>query len=262
MSKAGYFAWRRREPSDRFKSDLSLVREIKKIHTESRESYGAPRICTELRANGSAVSRKRVARLMRIHGLKGKKRNKSKASSSSPGIMPAAPNILFRQFHVSRPNSAWVSDITQLQTAEGWVYLAVVIDLYSRRVVGWSMSTNNDSNLSTAALRMALMNRPSTNLTVHSDRGRPYTSKQYFDFLDTHCIKASMSRKGNCWDNAVAESFFSSLKVETRPQRVWRTRDEARTAIFEYIETWYNPRRRHSSNSYLSPIDFESATVW
>jgi len=175
--------------------------------------------------------------------------------------MPAAPNILGRKFVVDRPNSAWVSDITQVETAEGWLYLAVVIDLYSRRVVGWSMNKTNNSDLVIAALTMALMNRPSHRLVVHSDRGRQYTCKPYYDFLATHCITASMSRKGNCWDNAVAESFFASIKIELKPQQTWRTRDQARTAIFEYIETWYNPKRRHSANAYLSPITFESGYV-
>jgi putative transposase len=189
------------------------------------------------------------------------KRNKSKASSSSPGIMPAAPNVLNRQFTVQQPNCAWVSDITQVATAEGWLFLAVVIDLFSRRIVGWSMSKSNDSDLAIAALAMALRNRPSRRLVVHSDRGRQYTSKPYYDFLETHCITPSMSRKGNCWDNAVAESFFASFKTELKPQQTWRTRNEARTAIFEYIETWYNPKRRHSANSYLSPMAFEAARV-
>jgi transposase InsO family protein len=261
VSKAGYFAWRRREKSERFKSDVKLFREIREIYLKSKGGYGERRVSKDLRAAGFSVSGKRVARLMKMHGFKAKKRNKSKASSSSPGIMPAAPNILARQFTVDRPNRAWVSDITSFPTAEGWLHLAVVIELYSRRVIGWSMSKRNDSDLVIAALAMALKNRPSTNLIVHSDRGRQYTSKSYYDFLETHCIKPSMSRKGNCWDNAVAESFFASLKVELMPERTWRLRSDARTAIFEYIETWYNPQRRHSANSHLSPIDFELATV-
>lgn len=239
---------------------MQLVREIRRIHLESRESYGSPRVRVELRAAGLEVSGKRVARLMRIHGLKAKKRNKSKASSTSPGIMPAADNILGRQFAAKQPNSKWVSDITQVATAEGWLYLAVVIDLFSRRVIGWSMSKTNDCDLVLSALTMALKNRPSHRLIVHSDRGRQYT-KPYYEFLETHNITASMSRKGNCWDNAVAESFFASFKIELKPQQTWRTRDEARTAIFEYIETWYNPKRRHSANAYLSPIAFEAGHV-
>jgi putative transposase len=261
VSKAGYFAWRLREQSERSKQDASLLAVIRRVYFEHHQRYGSTRIYKELRALGFRVSEKRIARLMQIHGLKAKKRNKSKASSTGPGIMPAAPNVLRRKFKVERPNSAWVSDITQLETAEGWLYLAVVIDLYSRRVVGWSMNKTNNGELAIAALAMALLNRPSHNLMVHSDRGRQYTCRPYYDFLATHCITASMSRKGNCWDNAVAESFFASLKSELKPQQVWRTRDQARTAIFEYIETWYNPKRRHSANSYLSPIEFEAAGV-
>jgi transposase InsO family protein len=261
VSKAGYFAWRRREQSERSKRDAKLLAEIRRVHSENHQRYGSSRVHDELRDGGFNVSGKRVARLMRIHGLKAKKRNKSKASSTGPGIMPAAPNILGRHFTVKHPNRAWVSDITYVETAEGWLYLAVVIDLYSRRVVGWSMSKTNNSDLVIAALTMALMNRPSHGLMVHSDRGRQYTCKPYYDFLATHCITASMSRKGNCWDNAVAESFFASLKIELKPQQLWRTRDEARTAIFEYIETWYNPKRRHSANANRSPIAFEADYV-
>jgi transposase InsO family protein len=261
VSKAGYFAWRRREQSERARRDAELLVEIRRVYLEHYQRYGSKRIHDQLVSEGFAVSEKRIARLMRANGLKAKKRNKSKASSSGPGIMPAARNILRRRFTVSRPNAKWVSDITYVATAEGWLYLAVVLDLYSRRVVGWSMSTTNNSNLAIAALAMALLNRPSHQLIVHSDRGRQYTSKPYYDFLETHCITPSMSRKGNCWDNAVAESFFASLKIELMPQRAWRTRDEARTAIFEYIETWYNPKRRHSANAYLSPIEFEAAHV-
>jgi transposase InsO family protein len=261
VSKAGYFAWRRRERSERSKQDEVLLAEIRRVYLENHQRYGSTRVFKEMRDGGFRISEKRIARLMRIHELKGKKRNKSKASSSGPGIMPAAPNVLGRQFVVKRPNSAWVSDITQVETAEGWLFLAVVIDLYSRRVVGWSMSKTNNSDLAIAALTTALMNRPSHRLVVHSDRGRQYTCKPYYDFLATHGITASMSRKGNCWDNAVAESFFASIKSEFKPQQTWRTRDQARTAIFEYIETWYNPKRRYSANAYLSPIAFEAGYV-
>jgi transposase InsO family protein len=171
--------------------------------------------------------------------------------------MPAAPNLLNRAFKAPRANYTWVSDITQFPTIEGPLYLAVVIDLFSRRVIGWSMSNTNNNDLVLAALTMALLNRPSHRVIVHSDRGRQYTSAPYYQFLETHGLTASMSRKGNCWDNAVVESFFASIKVEIKPERSWRSRDEARCAIFEYIETWYNPRRRHSFNGYLSPNDFE-----
>ena len=261
VTEAGYFAWRRRGQSQRSKSDGNLMRSVRQIFDASRQTYGSPRILTELRSSGISVSNKRVARLMRFSGLKAKKRNRSKASSISPGILPAAPNTLGRRFTVQRPNCSWVSDITQIATAEGWLYLAVVIDLYSRRVVGWSMSKNNNSDLAIAALNMALLNRESHKLLVHSDRGRQYTNQAYYDFLETHHITASMSRKGNCWDNAVAESFFASLKAELRQPYGWRSRSQARTAIFEYIEIWYNSQRRHSANGYLSPAAFEAASV-
>jgi transposase InsO family protein len=225
VSKAGYYAWRGRDQSERFKQDAQLVREIRRVHVESRFRYGGPRIQAELRAGGVWVSGKRIARLMRINGICGKKRHRSKRSSPSPGIMPAAPNLLNRNFSVDRSNCVWVSDITYVPTAEGWLYLAIVMDLFSRRVVGWSMGKNIDSDLVIAALTMALKSRAPHQLIVHSDRGRQYTSDSYFKFLDKHGITPSMSRKGDPWDNAIMESFFASMKVESKPERVWRTRD-------------------------------------
>ncbi len=257
VSKAGYYAWRRREQSQRLRRDAELAAKIKRIHSTHRGRYGRPRILADLRAEGIAVSGKRVARLMRAHGIKGKKRCRSKAVSSSPGTIPAAPNVLARQFNVQRPNTAWVSDITHLPTAEGWLYLAVVIDCYSRRVVGWSTDRYIDTQLPLAALQMALRSRRHKKLILHSDRGSQFACRAYARFLHDHGITASMSRKGNCWDNAIAESFFASMKVELKPERTWRTRAEASVAIFEYIETWYNTRRRHSANGYLSPVTFE-----
>jgi putative transposase len=259
VTKAGYYAWRGRKPSRRAEQDVELGRRITEIHVASRRCYGRPRIVVELRDRGIRVSGKRVARLMRERGIVGKKRVRSKASSTSPGIMPAAPNVLNRKFSVAEPNQAWVCDITQFPTAEGWLYLAVVIELYSRMVIGWSMSKSIDSDLVIAALEMGLRRRPFDKLIVHSDRGRQYTSRPYYSFLEQRGIKPSMSRKGDCWDNAVAESFFSTMKVELATGKVWRTRHEGRTAIFEYIEGWYNTRRRHSANGYLSPKAFESA---
>jgi transposase InsO family protein len=198
---------------------------------------------------------------MRINGIKGKKRAFSKRASTSPGMIAAAPNILNRQFTVHQPNRSWVSDITYIPTSEGLLYLAVVIDLYSRKVVGWSMDHHIDTELVLNALKMSLRNRPFEKLLVHSDRGSQYNCRAYLGFLAQYKIVASMSRKGNCWDNAVAESFFASLKVEVKPDRAWRSRADARTAIFDYIETWYNPKRRHSSNNYLSPNAFEAANA-
>jgi transposase InsO family protein len=198
---------------------------------------------------------------MQTAEIKGKKRISSKRSSTSPGTIAAAPNILDRQFTVPQPNRSWVSDITYIRTSEGLLYLAVVIDLYSRKVVGWSMDNHIDTELVLSALKMSLSNRTFKTLLVHSDRGSQYNCRAYLNFLEQSQIVASMSRKGNCWDNAVAESFFASLKVEIKPERGWRTRAEARSAIFDYIETWYNPKRRHSSNDYLSPNAFEAATA-
>ncbi len=261
MSKAGYYAWRQRKQSTRQKRDAELLHSIRNVHTQSRARYGQPRIYFELRSQGIIASHKRIARIMRCAGIKGKKRKHSKASSFSPGTMPAAPNVLNREFAVSQPNRAWVTDTTYISTKEGWVFLTVVIDCYSRRVVGWSMDSHVDAQLGIRALKMALYQRPYFDLLVHSDRGSQFACRDYARLLANCGITASMSRKGNCWDNAVAESFFSSLKVEIKPEQPWSTRAEARTAIFEYIETWYNPRRRHSTNGYLSPIDFENQSV-
>lgn len=261
VSKAGYYAWRARKPSSQRKSDDRLLKQIKRIHERSRSCYGKPRVHAELRAFGVCVSGKRVARLMRAVGIRGKKRNRSKASSFAPGALPAAPNLLNRQFNVRRPNATWVTDITSFPTKEGWLHLAVVIDCYSRRVVGWSMDRNIDAALALAALKMALLKRPYGNLVLHSDRGSQFASVDYSEFLKFCGVLASMSRKGNCWDNAVAESFFATLKVEIKTERAWTTRADARAAIIDYIETWYNSKRRHSANGYLSPIAYENQHV-
>ncbi len=198
---------------------------------------------------------------MRSVGIKGKKRCSSIASKFAAGQLPAAPNVLERKFNVQRPNTAWVTDITTFHTNEGSLHLAVVIDCYSRRVVGWAMDKYIDAALALKSLTMALKKRPYGKLMVHSDRGSQFASRDYSQFLKFCDITASMSRKGNCWDNAVAESFFASLKVEIKPESPWATRAEARAAIEDYIEGWYNPKRRHSANGYLSPIAFENRSV-
>lgn len=258
VSKAGYYAWRNRKASARRESDIVLLRAIKRVHLGSRKRYGRPRIHIDLQEQGFRTSSKRIARLMRFSGIKGKKRSRSRASSCSMGMLPPTPNVLNRQFTVARPNRAWVTDITYFGTAEGWIYLAVVIDCFSRRVVGWSTDSRINTTLVMTALRTALQARPFHKLIVHSDRGSQFTCREYVDFLQRLGITPSMSRKGNCWDNAVVESFFASIKVELKPERTWRTRAEARTAIAQYIDTWYNPRRRHSANGYLSPVTFEN----
>ena len=259
VSKAGYYAWRSRKVSARLKRDAVLLDAIRLVHRQSRRSYGRPRIHVELQAKGIRVSGKRVARLMRFSHIKGKKRSRSRASGYPTGMLPAAPNVLNRQFTVRQPNRAWVTDITHFATSEGWLYLAVVIDCFSRRVVGWSTDSRIDAALAVTALRRALQGRPFDKLILHSDRGSQFTCREYSEFLKNLGITPSMSRKGNCWDNAIAESFFASIKVELKPDRAWKTRLQAKTAIAQYIETWYNSRRRHSANGYLSPIAFEKS---
>jgi transposase InsO family protein len=260
VSKAGYYAWRERKPSSQRESDDGLLKQIKVIHERSRSCYGKPRIHDELQKRGVRVSGKRVARLMKIGGIRGKKRNRSKASSFAPGALPAAPNVLNRNFNVQQPNTTWVTDITSFPTKEGWLHLAVVIDCYSRRVVGWSIDKNIDAALALAALKMALLKRPYGNLVLHSDRGSQFASVDYSQFLKFCGVIASMSRKGNCWDNAVAESFFATIKVEIKTEESWPTRAEARAAIIDYID-WYNSKRRHSAIGYLSPIAYERRRV-
>lgn len=261
VSKAGYYAWRRRPASARCKRDAQLLEMIRRTHAASRGRYGRPRIQVELESLGVRTSGKRIARLMRSCGIRGKKRCRSRRVSASPGVLPAAPNVLKRRFTVRQPNRVWVSDITQVATAQGWIYLAVVIDCFSRRVVGWAIQNTRDTHLPLTALKMALRDRPYDRLVLHSDRGSQYACPEYRDWLKHLGITASMSRKGNCWDNAVAESFFATLKVEFKPERTWKTRADARAAIADYIESWYNPRRRHSANGYLSPSAFEKQYV-
>ena len=258
VSKAGYYAWRGREPSARAKADEILSLRIRAIHRAKRGCYGSPRIHQALRSMGIFLGRKRVARLMRAEGLKAKKPRRFRITTVSSHSYPIAANVLARNFTQSAPNRAWVADITYFATYEGWLYLAVVIDLYSRRVVGWSMSQRIDVGLVLTALRMAIETRkPAEGLVVHTDRGSQYACREYRAFIQKHRIVPSMSRKGDCWDNAVAESFFASLKVEIKTEKLWATRNEARSAIFEYIEVWYNRERQHSTNGYLSPVRFE-----
>jgi transposase InsO family protein len=212
----------------------------------------------ELRARGQRNGRKRIARLMRVQGLRARPRRRYRTTTDARHGLPVAPNLLARRFAVAQPNTAWVTDMTYIWTPQGWLYLAVIIDLFSRRVVGWSMSDRIDRQLALDALRMALaQRRPPRGLIHHSDRGSQYASADYQQVLAAYGIRASMSRRGDCWDNAVAESFFASLKLELVYQVQWPSRAAARTAIFEYLELFYNRRRRHSSLGYLSPAEFE-----
>jgi transposase InsO family protein len=258
VTTSGFYAWRKRPPSARALADDALLKEIRAIHAESQQRYGSPRVHRELAAKGIHASKHRIARLMRENGLRGKRRRKFRHTTDSAHAMPVAPNTLARDFTADAPNEVWVTDITYIPTGEGWLYLAAILDLYSRRVVGWSMSKRITRQLTLDALSMALAARtPSAGLLHHSDRGSQYASADYRTALDDAGIECSMSRKGNCWDNAVAESFFATLKTELVHDANWRTRAEARSAIFHYVEVFYNRRRRHSSIGYVSPEEFE-----
>lgn len=261
VSRSGFYAWRKRPKSSRASKDAVLAEAITKVYASSRGTYGSPRVHAELREQGEVVSRKRVARLMRDQGLVARRKRRFRpATTDSNHQQPVAENLLNRSFERTSPNQAWVGDITYIPTGEGWLYLAALIDLFSRRVVGWAMSDHIDRQLTLDALEMAVVNRRKVVKDVlhHSDRGSQYASADYRRALADAGLIASMSRKGNCWDNAVAESFFSTLKWELNHRRPFETRSDARRAIFEYIEVFYNRRRRHSSLGYLSPMQFES----
>ena len=259
VSTSGYYDWRKRPESQRQKQDRRLVVEIKAIHRESRRSYGSPRIHDELKGRGLHCGKKRVARLMRLHGIQAKQTRRFKATTDSKHTLPIAENVLDRRFTPSAPDVVWSADITYIPTRQGWLYLAVVLDLFSRRVVGWSMKRRLDRSLVLDALQMALRGRsPGPGLIHHSDRGSQYASGDYQALLEAQQMICSMSRRGNCWDNAPVESFFSTLKRELVHHRRYQTRAEARADIFEYIEVWYNRRRRHSSLGYKSPVDYEA----
>lgn len=260
VSRAGYYAWRTRTAAVRETEDRRLAVEIASIHAESRQRYGSPRVHAELRGRGKNTSRKRVARLMRQQGLRARQKRRFRTTTDSAHALPVAGNILKRDFAVEAPNRTWVTDITYIWTHEGWLFLVVILDLFSRRVVGWSMSARITRRLALDALSMALRRRqPPRGLIHHSDRGSQYASGEYRRTLAANGIVCSMSRRGDCWDNAVAESFFSTIKLELVYENDWATRAAARAAIFEYLEVFYNGERRHSSLGYLSPVAFERA---
>lgn len=258
VSRSGYYAWRKRKPPARTLDEERLRQEVHRAHAGSKRRYGSPRVFRELRARGLRCSENRVARVMRQEGLRARGARRFKATTNSGHSFPVALNHLNRRFSVGQANAAWAGDITCIWTREGWLYLAVVIDLCSRRVVGWSMQERMEAGLVTGALRMALAyRRPGAGLLCHSDRGGQYASQAYQRLLSEHGLVCSMSRKGDCWDNAVAESFFATLKRELVHGRDYRTRAEARGEVFEYIEVFYNRNRRHSSLGYRSPAEFE-----
>ena len=257
VSRAGFYAHHGRPKSARATRDEALGAQIIAIHKQGRRAYGSPRVHKELVERGEHVSRKRVIRLMQDLNLRGKRRRRFRTTTDSNHAMPVASNVLARDFTASTPNQKWVGDITYIPTREGWLYLATLLDLFSRRVVGWSMSERMPTALPLAALDMALRLRRPAPLVHHTDRGSQYASADYQAVLAKHGLVASMSRKGNCWDNAVAESFFATLKVELVRDADFATRAEARAAVFEYIEVFYNRQRRHSSIGYATPSGFE-----
>jgi putative transposase len=260
VSTTGYYAWRQRPTSARRQRRDALVVEIRAIHAEVHARYGSPRIHAELTARGRDCCVNTVAQLMRDHGTAAKTARKFRCTTNSNHNLPTADNILDRQFDPASPNAVWMADITYIPTREGWLYLAAVEDLYSRRVVGWSMADHMQSRLVVDALELAVQRRlPGEGLLTHSDRGSQYASEHYQRLLGKHGITCSMSRRVNCWDNAPMESFFASLKKELVHDADFAARAEARTAIVEYIEVFYNNKRRHSSLGYLSPAEYEQA---
>lgn len=258
VSRGGFYLWLKRPESRRSVENGRLVEAIRAIHRESRGVYGSPRVHARLRAQSGRYGRNRIARLMREMQIQGKRRRKFRVTTDSDHTLPISGNILDRKFTLGTPNKAWVADITYIATKEGWLYLAAVMDLYSRKIVGWAMGSRISRHLVEGALWMAICNRgPKPGLLHHSDRGCQYASHDYRKLLEKRGIVCSMSRKGNCWDNAVMESFFGTLKTELVYHREYETREEARSDIFDYIEVFYNRHRLHSALGYRSPAEFE-----
>ena len=259
VSTSGYYAWRSREPSARAQEDERLRLRVRVLHARSRGTYGSPRIHVDLKAEGTNVSRKRVARLVQEEGLQGRpqKRPKQTATEIDRAKSPP-PNVVERDFFRKAPNACWAADITYVRTWEGWLYLAVVLDLYSRRVVGYATADNMRTEVALNALDDAVrVRRPPPGLIHHSDRGSQYMSDEYQAALDRLGAVVSMSRKADCYDNAVAESFFATLKKDVLHRKSWTTRAEAAAAIEDYIDGFYNVRRRHSTLGFVSPVDYE-----
>jgi transposase InsO family protein len=257
VSRSGFYAWRERVPSAHHLADQRLRVAIRTVHAESRRRYGSPRIHRTLQPE-YRCSRKRVARLMQADGLRAKRARRYRGTTQADPQLAPAPNRLDRQFQTPTLNQVWVSDVTACFTRQGWLYLAVVLDLASRRVVGWAAGPSPGQDLTIAALAPALAHRrPAAGLLHHSDRGMHYTSGAYRQLLATHAITVSMSRRGNCWDNAVAESFFATLKTELLDDKDWENQTEGRVALRDYID-WYNRQRLHSTLGYISPANFET----
>ena len=259
VSPAGYYAWRSRPESPRSAANRDLVDDIRRVHRDTRGRYGSPRIHVELKAQGRGASRGRIERLMRRHGIRAiMARPRRVRTTDSRHDLPIAPNLLDRNFIATAPNQIWLADITYIETDQGWLYLAAIMDLYSRRIVGWAMADHLRAELALAALQMAISaQRPSAGLIHHSDRGVQYASADYRKLMRSAGLKASMSRKGNCYDNAPMESFFHTLKTELVHHRHYATRAEATRDLFAFIEGFYNRTRRHSAIGFISPIEME-----
>ncbi len=258
VSASGFYAWKKRPPSPREQQDAVLWPQIEAIHRESHDTYGYRRIFRALLALGLKASRRQVIRLMRKHGCRGKQFRRYVVTTKPGRRLPEVPDLVQRDFTAEQPNKVWVSDITYVRTDEGWLYLAVVLDLYARRIVGWAMHPTLSGLLTTSALKMAMMSRsPEEGLIHHSDRGSQYTSTDYQQLLQAHRCQPSFGRVGNCFDNAAMESFFGTLKTEWLHHQRLRTRQQAMNSIFYYIEIFYNRRRLHSANGYRSPAQQE-----
>lgn len=261
VAESGYYVWLKGQPRARQRADEQLLGEIQVIYQQHQHRYGSPRIHAELKKQGRRCSRKRVARLMRQTHLRSmRQRRRRLQTTDSKHSYPVAANLLDRQFEAVRPNQKWVSDITYIPTQSGWLYLAAILDLFSRRIVGWAMSAHCDATLVQNALQMALSQRqPSADLLHHSDRGSQYAAHTYRNLLAQHHITVSMSRTGNCYDNAVMESFFRTLKAECVGLHVFQSPTHARSIIFEFLEVYYNRQRLHSTLGYCTPAAFEAA---
>ncbi len=258
VSRSGYYAWISRPQSNRTLENERLLDRIRKSHKNSRMTYGYRRVHQDLLADQMSVAKNRVHRLMKENGIRAKTRKKFKVTTDSKHNFPIHNNIMNREFTADKPNLRWVSDITYIPTCEGWLYLAVIMDLFSRKIVGWAMDARMKEDIVINALKMALFKRKiNSNLLLHSDRGSQYAASAYQSLLDKYGIQCSMSRKGNCWDNSAMESFFHSLKIEHVHHERYTTREEAKNKIFEYIEVFYNRQRRHSAINYKSPNEFE-----
>lgn len=258
VSVSGYYEWRKRDNSEKEKQELSLVRKIEQIHQGSRKTYGSPRILKVLKGLGESCNKTKVEKLMKKNGIRAKTKRKFRTTTDSNHKLPVAPNLLKRNFSPEKPNQTWASDITYVWTREGWLFLAVIVDLYSRQVVGWSLDKTMTKELVCSALRQAYFRRkPGTGLVFHSDRGSQYCCKEFRKILKEYRMLQSQSRKANCWDNACVESFFHTLKTEMIYHEDFNTREEADRAIFEWVEAFYNRERLHSTLGYKSPVDFE-----